>query len=404
MKANALYHLMQLRARKLNENLPVDVKILLNEIQSSIKIKRLPGTYRLDWKVHQTDYNLTLNSDPFKFYEKGDNARHNVKRGDNLNYRGHNWDAALELWKDIFKCSNLDAKSICDDGKLAFGRFVTNKSNVPTYQNIGVALLFSLLAAIKYPLAEIFQLFITILVLLLFTESFSCVHLKKSLQIFEKAIIAAGCIIPLYYSINLTGIIFILSGLYLLGIGERQDKFNGLMFTLSGLVVGLATYYMGIFGLTFAVILFAILVIISIIDSQRISMSNTVLFLVGFITVLLGTYVFIESGSISPYFPQEIILSQKYINWITAGFLTLLFIGFAMWWIIGVQYYLLPWLSMFTLFIATLVTLFAVRNDVLLMLGVFSGFTLFVFERVVSGFFPNVQGSGRTGIKAGRNG
>lgn len=404
MKANSLYHLMQVRARNLSEHLPGDIKIVLLEIQSSIKIKRQSGTFTLDWKIDQIDYSFTLDSDPFKFYEKGDSDKYNVKRGDNLNYRSHNWDASLELWKDIFKTSNLDSGRIIDDGRLAFGKPLNNKTNITIYHDLGVALLLSLWSTIKYTPTEAVQLFTLILMLLLFANNFSSVHLRKPLHIIEMLIIAVGCIIPLYYGVNLTGGIFLVAGLYLLGVAERQRKYKSSLFTLSGIVLGLAVYSMGGVAIVLVGVISLILILVSIVDSQRINMSSTILFLVGFIATLLGMYVLIETGSISLYTPQEIMLGKNLINWTAIGFLTLLFISFSMWWIIGIQYYLLPWLSMLALSIATLAGLFFARNDVLLMLGIFSGFTLFILERVLAGFVYSNPGSGRINIKMDRNG
>ena len=102
MKAHALYHLIQLRARKLSEHLPSNIHNKLTEIQTSLKIKRLSGSYSLEWQLGGVNYDLILESDPFKFYEKGDSVKRNAKRSTNLNYRSENWASALQLWKDIF--------------------------------------------------------------------------------------------------------------------------------------------------------------------------------------------------------------------------------------------------------------------------------------------------------------
>lgn len=393
MKAQALYHLMQLRARALGENLPGSNKAVLEEIQSSIKIQRKPGTYILNWSVKQTDYSITLESDPFRFYEKGDNAQRNAKRVGDLNYRTYNWNAALELWRDIFKASNLDHEPITDDGRLAFGDFSKVSSNSSLYQNMGIALLFSLLSIINHSLVETSLLFIAISALLLYANNLSTVHLRKPLHIIEKLIIAAGCMIPLYFGVGLIGGIFIATGLYLLGIGERQDKFKALLFCLSGISLGLAIYSMGVFAITLTVVVSAILVVVSIIDSQRISMSNAGLFIAGSILAWLAMYTLIEMGSISTYRPQEIILNQQYLNWIVAASLAMIFLGCALWWIIGVQYYLLPWLSLLALFVAALVLLCVDRNDTFVMLGIFCGFSIFVVERVFAGFFTSIHGN-----------
>ncbi len=395
MKANALYHLMQLRARKLSEHLPENRKTELLEIQASIKIQRKPGTYKIDWKVDQKDYSITLESDPFQFYEKGDNAKRNAMRTDDLNYRTHNWDAALALWQDIFKASDLNSEMITDDGKLAFGKFGKNSTNTPLYQNLGIALLFSILSILRVPLVETLQFFILISVLLLFADNFSTVHLRKPLSLIEKLIIATGCIIPLYYGVSLAGVIFISTGLFLLGLAERQDKNKAILFNVSGITFGLAIYSMGIFAITLSVAMAVTLLLIALVDRQRISISSTGLFIAGILIAWLATYALILAGSFSPYMQQEIILSQQHLNWVTAGTLVLLFLGFTMLWIIGVQYYLLPWLSLFAVVIATVALLFVERTDVLVMLGIFTGFSFFIFERVLTGFFTSMHGSGR---------
>ena len=386
---------MQLRARKLSEHLPENRKTELLEIQASIKIQRKPGTYKIDWKVDQKDYSITLESDPFQFYEKGDNAKRNAMRTDDLNYRTHNWDAALALWQDVFKASDLNSEMITDDGKLAFGKFGQDSTNTPLYQNLGIALLFSILSLLQSPLVETIQFFILILVLLLFADNFSTVHLRKSLSLIEKLIIATGCIIPLYYGVSLAGVIFISTGLFLLGLAERQDKNKAILFNVSGITFGLAIYSMGIFAITLSVAMAVTLLLIALVDRRRISISSTGLFIAGILIAWLAMYALVLVGIILPYVPQEITLNQLYLSWAIAGTLVMLFLGFTMLWIIGVQYYLLPWLSLFAVVIATVALLFVERTDVLVMLGIFTGFSFFIFERVLTGFFTSMHSSGR---------
>jgi len=378
---------MQLRARKLHEQLPENDLAKLEEIQSSIKIKRRPGTYTLDWRLNNTDYSLSMQSDPFKFYEKGDNAKRNAKRSDNLNYRRQNWDAALQLWRDIFTASGLNSEVIADDGRLAFGDFAVNKSKRSIYLNLAIALLYSLLSTIKYPFLEASQLFITIGVLLFFADNFASVHLRKPVHIIEKLIIAVGCLIPIYFTVNLLGVMSMIAGLCLLGVAERLENHKKLYFSLAGFAFGMALYMMSIFTLTLVGVLFVAVVLISIIDKQRISMISVGVFAAGFIFASLGIFVLIETGNLATYIPQNIVLNQQYLIWITATLSSMLLVGFALWWIIGVQFYLLPWISLLALFIAAGVSLFDNRLDVLIMLGVFTGFTLFVSGRVIRGFF-----------------
>jgi len=389
MKEQALYHLMQLRARKFNESLSADDKVATEEIQSSLKIQRKSGTYVLNWRIHQEEHSITMQSDPFKFYEKGDNTKRNAKRTEKLNYRSRNWDAAMELWQDIFRISNLESGKVTDDGKLAFGNFSNEKSNMPFIHSLGIALLFSLISTAAYSLVDAASLFMAILILLLYTDGFANVHLRKELNIVEKLIIASGCLAPLYYGVNLTGSIFVLSGLYLLNVAERQDSYKHLLISISGAMFGLAMYSMNNFALILAAILLALLILISIIDSQRISVAVIGFFILGLLIARIAIVTSIELGYLTEKIPQELILNQQYLDWIVTGCLLILFINFSTWWIVGVQFYLLPWLSLLALFVATFFLLYMNRNDILVMLGVFLGFNLFIFERLLMGFFTN---------------
>lgn len=390
MKANALYHLMQLRARKLSEHLPDDSKATLEEIQSSIKITRQPGTYIIDWNVNQTDYSITMESDPFKFYEKGDNAKRNAKRLGDLNYRTHNWDAALELWRDIFRTSNLDPGPMVDDGKLAFGNFLENDSRSYSIENIVVALSFASISFIKYPLVEVIQLFIVVLALLLFSESFSSVQLRKPMRILDKIIVAAGGIVPLSMGIDQAGMIFNLAALYLLTKAEKNTTKRLFYYVLSGACFGFAAYATTVFSTVLAGILAVLLVIVSVVDRTRVKRVEAVLFLVCSAVSISIVSLSISYGYLPVYVESIVVASPDNVSMISSIFLLVLATCFSLWWVTGVQYYLIPWLSLLALSLAGAYTVYIGDIHGLLKLAVFTGFIIFVAYRVFfSIFFRN---------------
>ncbi len=378
---------MQLRARKLSEHLPEDSITKLKEIQSSIKIKRETGTYKLDWRINQTDYSFTMVSDPFKFYEKGDNARHNAKRGENLNYRTLNWNASLELWKDIFKTSNLDSELICDDGKLAFGNFLKKDDRNYSVDNIIIALIFFLISLIKYPLINSLQVFFVVVVLLLYADSFSSVHLRKPMRIFEKILVASGSLLPLYFGVDPTGMLFSLAALYLLTKAEKNATIKLLLYALSGMCFGVAAYIATVFTMAIVIALSILLITVSLVDCMRVKKSEALLFIICAVVSISLQNLVISYGYFPEYSANIVEYGSNSIFMISSIFLFVLAACFSLWWITGVQYYLLPWLSLLSLSLATAYTLYTGDDYELFMLGVFTGFISFLAYRVFGGLF-----------------
>jgi len=387
MKANALYHLIQLRARKLLEHLPQDRQTPLRKIQSGIHVERISGGYVLDWALDNKKFSFTLESDPFKFYEKGDDEKHNARRGNNLNYRRHNWDMALELWRSIYRQSNLDPDVLQDDGQMAFGRFNPIDARTTVIPNILIAMIVTLLSLFKASASGSVQVFIACVLLLYYAENMADVHLRKRLSQLEKLVIASGILIPVYYTNQLTGILLIIGSLFLLCLSERHKTFGNLIYLLSGVLIGGAIYHLGYFAILAGMVISALLFIIALIDRVRVSILSSMSFIAGFIVLLSVVYFLADINGSVKLDPQEIAIQDKYIVLLSIVFTIMLLVTSATWWIVGVQYYLMPWVSIISLCIGFMATIFQSSYDIAVMTFAFTGFNIFIFYRTLYGFF-----------------
>ena len=97
MKQKALYHLMMDRARHIRVHGTEQVILFLNEVEESLTIDFEKGLYTISWRYRNEAHWIDMDHDGFKFYIRGDLGKpptlRDVRRG--------NWEAALDLWRQI---------------------------------------------------------------------------------------------------------------------------------------------------------------------------------------------------------------------------------------------------------------------------------------------------------------
>lgn len=385
MKAHALYHLLQLRARKLRDHINPQAQSNLIMIQESLMIKRELGCYYINWTIHGIEKNLCIVGEEFKFYEKGDSDKVKAKRPEKLNHRLHNWNAALELWRKIFSTSDLVATVLFDNGELSFGRVVTTKSKNSFIENGVLASVLALMGFLFFSLSAGIQLGFAALALLWFVAGFSMVHLRQPVHVLEKIIVISGLVIPIYLNVQLAGITLVLFALALSVHAERVDKIQRIAYLTTGILFGLGAFFMQVLPVIVFVVFSVLLALTSVIDNERIQRLNIVLMILGF-----GIAVLITSPLAQPSFTmatnRQIPADMQIASTLSIGIAILTLFSFSCWWIVGIQYYLSPWLALFAIFVAAVsVWGWEFQSD-RYALTCLIGFTLFVIGRVFSGF------------------
>lgn len=385
MKDKALYHLLQLRARKLQEHIPIADKARLAEIQKTLRVQRDPGEYILHWQVAGHAFTLKTAGDAFSFYEKGDSAKSVARRGEKLNHRTVNWQAALDLWRQIFSISGLEKDVLVDDGSLAFGEFSPQKQDFGIRINLILSAFAGGIAMFKVPIGMAALVSVTTLLLLLLAQAYTRVQLRQPMRFFERILITGGSLLPILlhsYSVGLVGVTF---GLYCLSEIERITKYRSALSFLAGMGFGIGAHTLA--GVAFGSVatLWVLLAITSFIDRTRVQRMTVLLLLAGF---LVATPQW-SAVDVSFYYtdaPESYGFDTSLLNYSTLLMFAVLSLSFALWWIVGVQYYLSPWMFLFALAIAALVVYYRrMPLEQVTLLG-YSGYVIFVVRRLIGGF------------------
>lgn len=359
-------------------------KILLSAIQQSLKIERSKGAYQLSWKLNDKGYSHIAANDDFLFYKKGDSIKSSQTGKDDVNYRRVNWRSALNLWQAIFKTSGLDINSLNDDEELSFGNYTDNKIRPHIYVDYVIAGIFSGLVYMQFTLNESIQVLLCILALLKLASCFETVHLRTRVSISEKIIISAGSLLPVWFGEGLIGMIPVTLALYLVCRGERQQNIS--WFFPGGVLFGLGMLHLPWFTSSIFVTLLIFLLLVTLVDRHRLKI-NAVLFMAfGYALTLLVIIFLIQRGmvvlpeGITSLSPVGVLLNISLTMLVLAGMVC------AGWWIIGVQYYLMPWLVLISLFVALAVLSFFAIDNELYIITCATGWIVFVFLRLLGGF------------------
>lgn len=107
MKAAALYHLLQMRARTIGPNADRVTKALLVEIQTSLKIDYAESEYRLGWSCAGRNHVLAVPGATFAFYLAGDHVAAIASRRGPVDLRTVNWNGAAEVWRQVAASSGI---------------------------------------------------------------------------------------------------------------------------------------------------------------------------------------------------------------------------------------------------------------------------------------------------------
>lgn len=384
MKDKALYHLLQLRARNLQEQLPQEAKADLSEIQKSLTIRRDPGEYVLQWQWSGNAYLLKIGGDEFAFYEKGDSAKSVAKRGGQLNHRQQNWQAALNLWRQIFSECGLRTDVLVDNGVLAFGEFDRAQKSTHRSANIGFAGLLGVLALTFQPTMFAISIAIFIFLLLELTDAFTLVHLRQEVTLFEKALVAAGGVLAMLLSVDMVVALGIVLGLYCLSHAERLSHTQTRFALAAGMAFGIGAYASSALVIGVVVSMSVLFAITSLVDSVRFKKLSVLLILVGFgVGIYLGKFA--DPVTLVTTAPSLITPGEGSLANLVLLLSMVTFLGFALWWIVGTQYYLVPWLSLLALSIAGAVVVLRQLYPEQATYLVYSGFIIFVAQRLVRG-------------------
>lgn len=385
MKANALYHLMQLRAKNLQESLTPERQSILSELQRSLHVKRKGGAYILSWKMAGKELEHIVENEKFRFYGKGDSAK-DATIDKKINSRASNWQSALEVWRDIFKRSNLDDSVLSDNGSMSFGN-----SDPDIVENILlVDLMLSAVLAfcvyIFYSISESIQMFFVSYSLMQFSSCYSAVHLRQKLSLLEKIVVSTSGALPVYFGVNAIGMIFVLWAIFFACDAEKRAERKSVYFALSGVMFGVGAGSLGGFS-TFTIIsLIVLMSVIAIIDSRRFKFDYLLAMIAGFGISMFVLSVLMNSYNIALLTNDLEAVNEDFIFNIIFAITATLFFCSVVWWIIGVQYYLIPWFSLFSLFTACAAILYMGNLEVYPLIMIFLGFVIFVLLRTIRGF------------------
>ena len=390
MKASALYHLLQLRAKKLHQHVSSEYAGILTEIQDSLHVDRKSGVYSVSWVYDSKSFTIIIPNDKFKFYIKGDSKKALTNKSQNIDYRAFNWSAALEVWREIFNSIGLDPALIADDGLLSYGNFTDRQKRNSIFENIFICILISAASVLATVSNYVIEIFITSFILIIFADNYCMVQTRKKLNYFEKIVVGAGAIVPVYFGVNPVYGVSVILGMHLILYSELKPRSNKVIYYFSGAILGIGLHQSIYFSSATIITVMVVMVALSLVDKSRVCIKSVYLLFAGFVSIASILFMLNYYNIIDLAYPPNDIKNAGYLFLLNTLVTSFLIISFALWWITGVQYYLLPWVSLLSFGVASAIIAF---NGLLFDQAIYaslSGFVLFILLRIWRGFTPGL--------------
>lgn len=145
MKQKALHHLMLDRARHIRVHGEEQIILFLDDVEDSLTVDFDKGLYTITWRYHNESHQIDMRHDSFKFYIRGDLGKpptlRDVRRG--------NWEAALDLWRQIADRSGQAWPETIEESQNSMGLDLSPPLLTPQklfFKNYGVIALVTFLA------------------------------------------------------------------------------------------------------------------------------------------------------------------------------------------------------------------------------------------------------------------
>lgn len=346
MKAESLFHLLQIRARKLEEDADVATKQKLKAIQGALRVTHTRGWFEITWQFDGRDYNLSVPERDFTFYVAGDTPKAIEQRGNTGNLRDINWQSASALWQRLSEISGFVLAST--EPAKAMGLTPASGRPRASRRHQGLAGLAVVLAGIVVTLlqagvtAALLSGLVAVLLLLL-VPGLEETHLRRRFSPFEVAFVGAPAFVPAWTGDDIVWLLPVLAGLNcVLWLEQREMRLVG-GWLLGGFGIGASSFALGWAALLPAAVSALALAVLHLLASRRIARAESTCYGAGVgIGLVTGTMI------------TSTATTGGGASWIAGCLAGLLLTCFVLWPFHGLLFRLVPWLTIGTLGLASL--------------------------------------------------
>lgn len=351
MKAESLYHLLQIRARKLEERADQVTLDRMRAVQAALKVVHSRGWFEITWQFGGKDFSLNVPEHDFVFYVAGDSARAVEHRGETGNVRQQNWRAAAALWQKLAEISGfaVPAPGLAEAmGLTPSDERPRTRRLVQMGTGLGVAAAGLILggALVGWGPAAASALLAALLTLLL--PTFDDTQSRRPFAPAEIVLVAAGAFLPLLQDASTAWLVSLAAGLALLAWIERAEADLPFAWGIGGILAGLPALWIGYAALLPAALIGAGLVALRLLLPRRLAATDVAWCLAGLIAGnVAGLIVGYDMLTAEPVQGPALVIGAALV------------VSFGFWSFHGLLYRLVPWLAIGTLGAAAIAGLLA---------------------------------------------
>lgn len=377
MKGESLYHLLQIRARKLEEGADADLQRQLRAVQAELRVSHSRGWFEVSWRHDGRDFSLNVPEHDFTFYVAGDTGKAVEQRGTTGNVRQRNWEASAALWQRLAEVSGFSLPALGADDAMGLTPAVAMPRGSRSRQwlvGIAVTVAGTLLASWQAGWIAGFGSGLVALLLTGLAQGLEDTQLGRPFSLPEIAIAAAGTFLPAWFGGDTLWLACMLAGLALLTWMESSDVDLPAGWGIAGILLGVTSYWVGLAAVLLATALCGALVVLRLLAPRRLSTGDVAWCIGGAVIGLIAGLLLPTAGAGTG---EDVTLPTA------IGILLLL--AFGLWSFHGLLFQLLPWLAIGTLGLGSLVASLAGWPSAGGALAL-AGFTLVIVVRLATAF------------------
>ncbi len=377
MKAESLFHLLQIRARKLEEGSDTPSARKLRALQAELRVSHTRGWFEVTWRHEGRDYSLNVPEHDFTFYVAGDTDKAVEHRGTTGNVRQRNWRAAADLWRRLAEISGFRIAPDVNDEAMGLAPEVAKAPAFRARQML-TALSVTLIGAIAAGLHTGWDIGLgcglIALLLAALAPGIEDTQLRRPFSPLETAILAAGAFAPAWFGGDPFWLIPVLAGLALMAWLENGEADLPFAWGLAGALVGAASFWLGIPATLPVFALSGGLLALRFLAPRRLGAADVAWSLSGGVVGLIAGIVARSAAVDADTGPA-----------VPVAICVVLLLAFGLWSFHGMLFRLLPWLAIGTLGVAAAAAIIGGTSAIggVLALG---GFAAVVAARLVMAF------------------
>jgi hypothetical protein len=338
MKAAALYHLLQIRARKLEEGADAATTSFLRDVQQSLSVTYADSAYLLAWSHASKPYRLTVAGDAFGFYVAGDTSAAQLAQRDRTGLRSVNWSQAATVWKDVALASGVQPRFPAGD---ELGLSPSTSSAAPLRALILAAPAAVLSIGLLITGSPI-ESGVTALLSTALAAQLCSAQPRGALTLPEAIIVSIVSALPLGYGL-VAPVPVLFAGLVTLGVAERMTGlWSPLLWVFGGAVLGFSVPA-GVADAAAAVVFVATIVCATLMAPNKLPRTQVAYLGIGLVAGFVVTWLAFGVPDASA------VAVSDALRLAAAGLGAALMVGFLLWPIHGVLFRIVPWLSVFAL-------------------------------------------------------